>query len=81
MGSCRAVRSAWIAPDRIEVYEARVNWLTTTLTFPLVNTLTPAAFNIMVCNRNGGGVRDCIPEPNTTATVDALSNRPMMQLN
>ena len=25
--------------------------------------------------------RDCIPEPNTTATVDALSNRPMMQLN
>lgn len=66
--------------DRIEIYEARVNWLSSTLTFTLVNTLTPAAFNIMTCNRNGGGIRDCVPQPNTTATVDALSNRSMMQL-
>ena len=80
------------ANDRIEVYEARVNWLAATFTFPLVDTLTPAAFNIMVCDRNGltasapgvtpviAPVRDCIPQPNETDTVDALSNRPMMQL-
>ena len=71
--------------DRIEVYEAQVNWTSNSFTFTLVNTLSPAAFNIMVCDRNGTGgmlaFRDCIPEPNTTATVDALSNRPMMQLN
>ena len=67
--------------DRVEIWEARVNWTTSTFTFPLVATLSPAAFNIMVCNRNGAGVRDCIPEPNTTATVDALSNRAMMQAN
>ncbi len=69
------------ATDRIEVYEARTDWVNATFNFVLVNTLTPAAFNIMVCNRNGAGTRDCIPQPNTTATVDALSNRPMMQLN
>ncbi len=66
--------------DRVEIYEARVNWTGPTFSFPLVNTLAPAAFNTMVGNRNGGGVRDMIPQPNTTATVDSLSNRPMMQL-
>ncbi len=66
--------------DRVEIYEAIVNWTGPTFSFPLVNTLTPAAFNIMVGNRNGGGIRDMIPQPNTTATVDGLSNRPMMQL-
>lgn len=66
--------------DRIEVFEGRVNWLTPSFSLVLVNTLTPAAFNTMLCNRNAGGIRDCIPQPNTTATVDALSNRSMMQL-
>jgi ELWxxDGT repeat protein len=66
--------------DRIEIYEAQVDWNGPTIAFPLVNTLTPAAFNIMVGNRNGGGIRDIIPQPNTTATLDGLSNRPMMQL-
>ncbi len=69
--------------DRIEIYEAVTDWLASTLTFNLVATLTPAAFNTMACNRNGGGARDCIPEPDQPAantTLDALSNRPMMQL-
>lgn len=66
--------------DRIEIYEAQVNWAVPSFNFTLVSTLQPAPFNVLVCNRNGGGVRDCIPEPATTATVDALSNRPMMQL-
>ena len=81
------------ANDRIEVYEASVNWLAKTFTFNQVSpALTPAAFNIMVCDRNGlqasapgvnpviAPVRDCIPQPNETDTLDALSNRPMMHL-
>jgi uncharacterized repeat protein (TIGR01451 family) len=69
--------------DRIEIYEAVTDWSTFNLTFNLVSTLAPAAFNTMACNRNGGGARDCIPEPDqptANTTVDALSNRPMMQL-
>jgi len=66
--------------DRIEIYSAAADFATSTFTFTLANILTPAPFQIMLCNRNGGGVRDCIPQPDTNATVDALSNRPMMQL-
>jgi len=69
--------------DRIEIYEAKVDWATPSFAFSLINTLTPEPFNVMVCNRNGSlpaNIRDCIPQPDTTSTVDALSNRPMMQL-
>ena len=66
--------------DRIEVYEAAVNWTTNALTFTLVDTLTPTAFDIMTCNRAAAGIRSCIPQPNEVDTIDALSNRPMMQL-
>lgn len=76
--------------DRIEVYTAAVDWMVPTFTFTLVDTLTPAAFQIMLCNRSGLPppmmgqpdlrVRDCIPQPGEVDTIDALSNRPMMQL-
>jgi hypothetical protein len=70
--------------DRIEIYSAAADFATSTFTFTLVTTLFPVAFQTMLCDRNGGGadepVRDCIPQPDTGATVDALSNRPMMQL-
>jgi hypothetical protein len=66
--------------DHIEVFEASVNWSIPSFNFSLANTLTPAPFQIMLCNRNGAGSRDCIPQPDTASTVDALSNRPMMQL-
>lgn len=70
--------------DRLEIYEFSSNWTTNTFSFNLVTTISGAAlaaFDIMTCNRTGGGdVRDCIPEPDTASTVDALSNRPMMQL-
>ncbi len=66
--------------DRIEVYAATPNFGAGTIAFPLVDTLSPAAFDMMTCNRNGQGVRDCIPQPGTVDTIDALSNRPMMQL-
>lgn len=67
--------------DRIEVYEALPDWVQLTFSFTLVDTLAPAPFQTMLCNRNGAGIRDCIPQPTiATNTVDALSNRPMMQL-
>ena len=66
--------------DRVEIYSADADFPTGTFAFTIVNTLTPNAFQTMLCNRNGGGVRDCIPQPDTRDTVDALSNRPMMQL-
>ena len=67
--------------DRIEVYEGRVNWLAGTFTTPLVDTINPTAFDIMTCNRGGIDVRSCIPQPGAgTQNLDALSNRPMMQL-
>ena len=66
--------------DRIEVFAATPNFVAGTLSFPLVNTILPNAFDTMTCNRNGQGVRDCIPQPGIADTVDALSNRPMMQL-
>jgi hypothetical protein len=66
--------------DRIEIYEFSANFATSTFAFNLVQTLSPAPFNTLACNRSGGSFRDCIPEPATTATVDSLSNRPMMQL-
>jgi len=67
--------------DRIEIFSAVPNWAGGTFSFTLFNTLTPAPFQTMLCNRNGGGIRDCIPQPTVaTNTVDALSNRPMMQL-
>lgn len=67
--------------DRVEVFEALPDWVNLTLAFTLVNTLAPAPFQTMLCDRNGGGFRDCIPQPAAGVnTVDALSNRPMMQL-
>ena len=72
------------ANDRVEIYEASVDWNTLSFSFALVKDLRAAdglvPFDIMVCNRTGWGIRDCIPQPDTKFTIDALSNRPMMQL-
>jgi Ca2+-binding RTX toxin-like protein len=66
--------------DRIEVFAATPNFVANTLAFPKIATLAPNPFEMMTCNRNGQGIRDCIPQPGTVDTLDALSNRPMMQL-
>lgn len=68
------------ATDRIEVYEGAVNWQTNGFTLTLVDTIAPTAFDTMTCNRGGAGIRSCIPQPGVNDTLDALSNRPMMQL-
>jgi len=78
--------------DRIEVWAATVGWGPglSFFSLSLVDTITPAGFQVMVCDRSGlpapppntpdPRVRDCIPQPDEADTVDALSNRPMMQL-
>ena len=69
--------------DRIEVYTAVPDFVNSTFAFTLVDTLAPAAFDIMVCDRNPGTAepfRDCIPQPDEVDTIDSLSNRPMAQL-
>lgn len=70
--------------DRLIIFEFAANFATGTFSFTPVTTLTApggiAPFDTMTCNRNGGGIRDCIPQPDSAGTVDALSNRPMMQL-
>ncbi|HJQ98866.1 MAG TPA: DUF11 domain-containing protein [Candidatus Polarisedimenticolaceae bacterium] len=75
------------ANDRIEIWEAAANWFTSTFTFTNVQNIGIgdglAAFDTMTCDVTGNGgtnaFRDCINVPGT-GTVDALSNRPMMQL-
>ena len=72
--------------ERLEVFEFNIDWNNPgAATFGVVDTLTPAAFETFDCDRSSSGdpdiaLRDCIPQPNTTATLDALSNRSMMQL-
>ncbi|MCA9830893.1 MAG: hypothetical protein R3B97_07150 [Dehalococcoidia bacterium] len=71
--------------DRIEIWEFATDWTTpANSTFVNVQMINAAGglapFDIMTCDRNGAGIRDCIPQPDTDDTVDALSNRPMMQL-
>jgi hypothetical protein len=66
---------------RIEIYPATVNWTAQTLTIGAPTILAPDPFDIMVCNRNGLGFRDCIPQPGIgSTTLDALSNLLMMGL-
>jgi uncharacterized repeat protein (TIGR01451 family) len=66
------------------IFEVGSMFATNTFSFTPLVTLNAAGaiapFDTMLCNRTGGGVRECIPQPDTTGTLDALSNRPMMQL-
>lgn len=64
---------------RIEVYPATVNWTAQTLTIGAPTILSPDPYDIMLCDRNGLGFRDCIPQPGGS-TIDSLSNPPMMAL-
>jgi len=74
--------------DRLEVFEFDVDWGNPgASTFTMVDDLRAAdglsAFEVMGCDRTSSGfpnaLRDCIPVPGN-GTVDALSNRAMMQL-
>lgn len=73
--------------DRIDIYALHADFLNGLFSFDKVNELTASEglvpFDIMNCNRNESkppNMRDCIPQPDTVGTLDALSNRPMMPL-
>jgi uncharacterized repeat protein (TIGR01451 family) len=70
--------------DRLQVYEAHADWTTpANSTFNLVATLNTVAFDTdLGCTvwPVDGVARQCIPQPNTTQEVDALSNRLMHRL-
>lgn len=62
---------------RLEIFEFHTDWgVPANTTFSLVQTLTPATFRSDIC---AGGSLDqfCVPQPGTSATLDALSIWPM----
>jgi len=62
---------------RLEMFEFHTDWgVPANTTFSLVQTLTPATFRSDICA--GGGLDQfCVPQPGTSATLDALSIWPM----
>lgn len=69
---------AWgYSPDQLQIWKFHVDWATTAnSTFTLQTTLPTAAFDTNLC----GYARNCIPQPGTTAKVDAISDRLMYRL-
>ncbi len=62
--------------SQLQIYEFHVNWANTNnSSFNSVGTLTSAPFDPVVCNS-----RDCIPQPDVTDGLDALSGRLMFRL-
>jgi len=62
---------------RLEIFEFHTDWgVPANTSFSLVQTLTPATFRSDIC---AGGSLDqfCVPQPGTSATLDALSIWPM----
>jgi uncharacterized repeat protein (TIGR01451 family) len=65
---------------RIEIFEFHTDWGNpANTTFKLVQTITPATFRSDICD---GGDLDqfCVPQPNSSSTLDALSIWPMSPL-
>lgn len=66
-----------VDPNALQIWAFRVNWASpASSTFQRVTTLTTAAFDGNMC----GGSRNCIPQPGTTAKVDAMADRLMYRL-
>ena len=62
---------------RLEIFEFHTDWgVPANTTFSLVQTLTPATFRSDICNA-GGLNQFCVPQPGTSAKLDALSIWPM----
>ena len=63
----------------LEIFEFHVDWNNTAnSTFTKVKTLAVSAFDdVISCGTSG---RDCIPQPNTTEKLDAISDRFMYRL-
>ncbi len=69
---------AWgYSADQLQIWELKANWMTPAAsTFTRRATLPTAAFDSNLC----GYSRNCIPQPGTTAKVDAISDRLMYRL-
>ena len=64
-------------PDQLQVWQFAANWTTPAAsTFTKVATLPTAALDSNMC----GYTRACIPQPGTTAKLDAISDRLMYRL-
>jgi uncharacterized repeat protein (TIGR01451 family) len=72
------------ATDRLDIYEASVNWGDPlTSSFTNVQTLTPAPFSFFSCANDTAtppAPRLCIDQPNSTTQLDALMGRAMWRL-
>jgi hypothetical protein len=69
---------AWgYSPDQLQIWNFAVNWANPTAsTFTHAHSLTTLPFNSNMC----GYSRSCIPQPGTTAKLDAISDRLMFRL-
>lgn len=69
---------AWgYSPDQLQIWKFHVDWATpANSTFTLHTTLPTGAFDSNLC----GYARNCIPQPGTTAKVDAIPDRLMYRL-
>ncbi len=69
---------AWGAePDQLQIWKFHTDWVTPSLSsFTRVAALPTAAFDSDLCSYT----RNCIPQPGTTAKVDAISDRLMYRL-
>jgi len=64
-------------PDRLRLWEFHADWVNTSnATFTERAVLQPAPFDSNMCN----GSRNCIPQPGTTAGIDAIADRLMYRL-
>ncbi len=69
---------AWgYAPDQLQLWRFHVDWTNpSSSSFTGPSLLPVAAFDSALC----GGADACIPQPNSTATLDTLSDRLMYRL-
>jgi hypothetical protein len=70
--------NAWgYSPDQLQIWKFAVNWSSpSSSTFSKHTTLPTAAFDSDMC----AYVRNCIPQPGTSAKLDAISDRVMYRL-
>lgn len=65
------------SPDRLQVWEFHADWENTAnATFTRTALLTTSAFDPAMCSYS----RSCIPQPGTSAKLDAISDRLMYRL-
>jgi hypothetical protein len=67
---------AWIVPDQLELWGLYVDWFGLSASLYHIDDIPVAAFDSNLCNYS----RNCIPQPNTTSGLAAISDRLMHRL-